>query len=101
MRATALRDGPSLRRALGAFAEDTYLHQVVERTPTGTQRYTDLPEALAAADAAGPMEREWRVHFHVPIFLGPLGSLETTQAYLASVLRLLKADPFCPCLEVE
>ena len=36
--------------ALGAFADDVYLHQVVERRADGTLvRHLDLPQALAAA----------------------------------------------------
>jgi hypothetical protein len=86
--------------ALGAFAESTYLHQVVERRGTEFIRYVDLPEAFAAV--AGTDEREWRVHFHVPIFLPEQSAgLSTTQNYLADLLRLLRHDPVCPHLEVE
>ena len=54
--------------ALGAFADDVYLHQVVERRGDGTLvRHLDLPQALAAARGVTG-EREWRVHFHVPVF---------------------------------
>jgi len=42
------RDAAALTAALAPFAEDTYLHQVVERRPDGVVRYVDLPEALAA-----------------------------------------------------
>ena len=84
---------------LTRFAEDTYLHQVVQCSHGHLDRYTDLPDALAVADRdAG---REWRVHFHVPIFLEAMGDLETTQGYLASVIDLIKARPGATCLEVE
>jgi sugar phosphate isomerase/epimerase len=84
--------------AFGAFAEDVYLHQVVERRAGALRRYLDLPEALAAArpDTAC----EWRVHFHVPIFRRELGCFESTQPFLAELLRELRpAD--CAHLEVE
>jgi sugar phosphate isomerase/epimerase len=87
------------RRALEAFAEDTYLHQVVERSAEGLRRFTDLPEALAAD--LGSVPDEWRVHFHVPIFLESLGDLETTQPELAATLTSLKQHPDCRYLEVE
>ena len=91
---------------LAPFAEDTYLHQVVERGPDGLTRYTDLPDALAveagSPSAGQPGEpREWRIHFHVPVFLETMRDFDTTQDHLVSVLELLKQDPFCPHLEVE
>jgi sugar phosphate isomerase/epimerase len=84
--------------ALSAFAEDVYLHQVVERGAGTLRRFLDLPQALAQArpDPA----REWRVHFHVPIFRRELGAFESTQPFLAELLRQLPpAD--CAHLEVE
>src|SRR5207247_253679 len=40
---------PERCRALSAFAEEVYLHQVVRRGDAGLTRFVDLPEALAAA----------------------------------------------------
>jgi hypothetical protein len=94
------RDSASLAAALAPFAEDTYLHQVVERTRDGLAKYTDLPEALSSVSPAVGA-REWRVHFHVPIFLATIDTFETTQPYLASLLGLLKRDDVCPYFEVE
>jgi xylose isomerase-like TIM barrel protein len=64
------------REELRAFAEPIYLHQVTEQGSLRT--WPDLPEALAA-DADGA---EWRVHFHVPIFVERYGALESTQEHL-------------------
>jgi hypothetical protein len=104
---SALRVDAGRRRALvpalGRFADDTYLHQVVERDDGTLARYTDLPEALSAPDAAA--HGEWRIHYHVPIFLGSLGELETTQPDLVTLLDALRRAPQSPmrspCLEVE
>lgn len=85
--------------ALSAFAEDTYLHQVVTRAMGELSRFTDLPAALAHADARA--KDEWRVHFHVPLFLERLGALRTTQPFVQSFLRALNAAPVCDQLEVE
>jgi hypothetical protein len=84
--------------AFAAFAEDVYLHQVVERRAGALRRFLDLPEALAQArpDAA----REWRVHFHVPIFRRELGCFESTQPFLVELLRQLRPEE-CAHLEVE
>lgn len=89
--------GSAGRAALERFAEDTYLHQVVQKSATGLTRFVDLPDALrSGAEAA-----EWRVHFHVPVFLRELGALETTQPDLEVVLDLVKQRPAGACLEVE
>ncbi len=83
--------------ALRPFAEDTYLHQVVARHGDSLERFVDLPDALAHAGA----DDNWRVHFHVPLFLEQLGALATTQPFVASFLTSLRANPICDQLEVE
>jgi hypothetical protein len=88
-------------RALAPFAEGTYLHQVVERSPTGVIRYVDLPDAMTAARRRAVDSAEWRVHFHVPIFLAAMDAFGTTQLDLAATLAALKQHPVCPYLEVE
>ena len=99
---SALRvDGDAGRKALQRFAEDTYLHQVVSRSGERLTRYVDLPDALADGGVAGRAGSEWRVHFHVPVFLRTLGDLETTQPDLERVLDLIKTRTDAPCLEVE
>jgi sugar phosphate isomerase/epimerase len=85
--------------ALMPFDEQTYLHQVVEQTPDGLVRYLDLPEALAKSDKAAG--HEWRVHFHVPVFLHDLVAFSTTQNFLRDIIALHREDPIAPHLEVE
>lgn len=89
--------------ALGAFADDVYLHQVVERRDDGTlTRHLDLPQALAAARAEkGRGTREWRVHFHVPVFRERFGAFEGTQNYVAELLRLVRERAVSEHFEVE
>ena len=88
------------RAALARFVEPTYLHQLIARAPDGAlTRFTDLPEALGPGGAADGAE--WRVHFHVPVFLEALPDFDTTQAFLREILALHKADPISPHLEVE
>ncbi len=87
-------------QALAPFNDEVYLHQVVERTPTGLNRYVDLPQALAAAPAERG-SREWRIHFHVPIFLEELEPFSSTQNFLRTMLAQHRADPISPHLEVE
>lgn len=95
-------DAEEKLRALAPFAEETYLHQVVEQRRDGVRRYVDLPEAIAAARVAGSEERrEWRIHYHVPIFLERLGPFENTQAELARFLHLVRRTGCTQHLEVE
>jgi sugar phosphate isomerase/epimerase len=101
---SALRVDPAdlkAMQALDAFAEGTYLHQVVERSPAGVTRYVDLPEAIAAARTTAVDSGEWRVHFHVPIFLAAMQQFGTTQPQLAATIAALKHRASCPYLEVE
>ncbi len=90
---------PEARTALAAFDEPTYLHQVVSRRGRDLARHADLPGALARGTAEDGAE--WRVHFHVPVFVRDLGVLGTTQDFLAEILALHRADPISPHLEVE
>jgi hypothetical protein len=84
---------------LSAFAEPVYLHQVVQRSNGTLRRFVDLPQALAEAEGAAGAE--WRVHFHVPVFLEELEHFGTTQRFLAEILELHRAAPISPHLEVE
>jgi hypothetical protein len=84
---------------LAAFAEPVYLHQVVQKSNGKLRRFVDLPQALAQADGAAGAE--WRVHFHVPVFLAQMTHFGTTQAFLAEILALHRAEPISAHVEVE
>ncbi|MFZ2650151.1 MAG: metabolite traffic protein EboE [Burkholderiaceae bacterium] len=95
-------------RHLAAFAEPVYLHQVVQREKADKggicelRRFVDLPQALAASVQSGVgLGAEWRVHFHVPVFLEQMQHFGTTQAFLAEILELHRAEPISAHLEVE
>jgi hypothetical protein len=76
------------RRVLAKFCEPTYLHQVVIRQPDGElSRYDDLPEALQRHRNIDG--EEWRVHFHVPIFMNGTEEHETTRFFLQEILPLM------------
>jgi len=61
--------------------------------------HMDLPEALAlGAETDG---EEWRVHFHVPVFIEDLGAFSSTRDFLEQILALHRADPISPHLEIE
>ncbi|HEX9045932.1 MAG TPA: metabolite traffic protein EboE [Verrucomicrobiae bacterium] len=98
---------PDARRELRKFADDIYLHQVVERAPDGRRLiYRDLPDALAAADAQAEAGEsplpEWRIHFHVPLHAPPAAPLENTNDHLCGVFDVLRDAPeLCQHLEME
>jgi sugar phosphate isomerase/epimerase len=85
---------------LRPFDDGVYFHQVVERSNGGLTRYLDLDEALAALDGT-ERPREWRVHFHVPVYREATGGFATTQDYLKAILARQRAAPVAPHLEVE
>jgi sugar phosphate isomerase/epimerase len=87
----ALTVPAAAREELRAFADPVYLHQVTERGSLRT--WPDLPEALAA-DADGA---EWRVHFHVPIFVERYGALQSTQDHLRRCIERVQTSH----LEIE
>ena len=91
----------SIGKRLGEFADTTYLHQVVGRTKEeGLISYPDLPQALA--QLGNTQDLEWRVHFHVPIFLANYGTFQATQEDIVEVLKLVNANPsITNHLEVE
>jgi sugar phosphate isomerase/epimerase len=103
LRAVLHEGNGAMLDALAAFADDVYLHQVVERRDDGTlARHLDLPQALAAARrGAGKGTREWRVHFHVPVFRDRYGAFEGTQGYVAELIRLVRERAVSEHFEVE
>lgn len=98
-----LRIDPMTARAaeeLRTFDDGVYLHQVVARSGDRLTRYVDLDVALANPPPNGAA-CEWRVHFHVPLFLADLESFSTTQSFLADALALHKTRSLSTHLEVE
>ncbi len=81
---------------LAAFDEPRYLHQAVVRHADGRLTFH---EDLAAA-LAGPRGVEYRVHFHVPIYLERFGQLEAMQGAIRECLAALRPGE-CEHFEVE
>jgi hypothetical protein len=74
-----------------------YLHHVVAETATGVERYLDLDDALERGRDA----KRWRVHFHVPVFAAELGTLASTQGFLAELLHHVRKTNASQQFEVE
>lgn len=98
---------------LRGFAEDRYLHQTVVRAgerPAGERQtgspspvfFEDLPLAIADHESRPELlSGEWRVHFHVPIYVERFGYLETTQPEIDECLRAARRFPELEHFEVE
>ena len=102
----ALRVHPTaeVRHALEAFAEDVYFHQVIERRADGELvRYSDLDEALVTAVSDGPQfDREWRIHFHIPLHATPPPLFGNTVEHILGTLDEVKTHPgMCRHFEME
>ena len=90
----------ALRQVQG-FAEDRYLHQTMIRLPDGElDFYEDLPKAIASIEDDRPIG-EWRIHFHMPIFLDRFGLIETTQDQIGQCLQAIKPEDGVRHFEVE
>jgi hypothetical protein len=86
-------------KQLSQFAEDRYLHQTVVRRGSDDTFYEDLRPALDAE--AHDLSGEWRVHFHVPIYLKHFGRLHSTQEQIAPCLAAARQHSTCQHFEVE
>ena len=85
---------------LQKYQEPVYLHQVKALRKDGSyQEFKDLDEAFAAYTPN--IYDEWRVHFHVPLFLETYGLLGSTQKEIRETLEIQKASPFTNHLEIE
>ena len=103
----ALRE--DLEASLRPFNDDVYLHQVIQRNADDSlTRYPDLDVALPAlagsdadARAAGPRAEEWRIHFHVPIFVDRFDVFASTQDGILATFRELARRELTDQLEIE
>lgn len=87
--------------ALEAFTDTIYLSQTTELRNGQLTRFLNLSDAIDAwrLDPAG--EREWRTHFHLPVFLDDLGAFRTTRAGIEAALEVHAQTPLSDHLEIE
>lgn len=86
--------------ALRRFADTVYLTQTVEKKDGELKRFLNLEDAFEAWDK-DPGPREWRTHFHVPVFLDDLGDFKTTRFAIEDALAFHKQNKLSPQLEIE
>jgi hypothetical protein len=85
---------------LHRFADSIYLTQTVERRDGELTRYLNMQDAFAAWER-DPGPREWRTHFHVPVFLADLGEIQTTRYAIEQALAVHRESPQSRQLEIE
>jgi len=86
-------------KQLMMFDEQRYLHQVIEKSANRLKRFSDISNALAYATI--DKNREWRVHFHVPVYDSHIQSLATTQEFVIELLKKHQQTPFTQHFEIE
>jgi hypothetical protein len=87
--------------ALGPFTDTIYLSQTTELRDGQLRRFLNLGDAIEAWNARPGGSREWRTHFHVPVFLDDLGPFGTTRAGIEEALRMHAEAPLSDHLEIE
>jgi sugar phosphate isomerase/epimerase len=86
-------------KTIAQYNEPTYLHQVVAQKKDGSfLKFPDLTEAITAFNEE---ISEWRVHFHVPLFLESYGLVGSTQSDIVETIKVHKNKLFTHHLEIE
>ena len=94
-------------KLLKEFSKSIYLHQISENNNTSSfiKQHRDLEgtlETILPYKIAELSNSEWRIHFHVPIFLSHYGLLNSTQNEILNTLKYLKKNPdITSVLEIE
>jgi hypothetical protein len=86
--------------ALQSFAKTIYLSQTCQKKDGQMTWFLNLEDAFADW-YKNPGPREWRTHFHVPVFLDDLGAFGTTRFALEQALAFHKKTPLSAHLEIE
>jgi len=86
--------------ALQSFAKTIYLSQTCQKKDGKMTWFLNLEDAFEDWYKS-PGAREWRTHFHVPVFLDDLGAFRTTRFALEQALAFHKKTPLSTHLEIE
>jgi hypothetical protein len=88
---------------LSSFAEDRYLHQTCVRHADDEppRFYEDLTLALRDVSNSRQLRSQWRVHFHVPIYLERFGWLGTSRQAIVQCLAATQKLAGLKHFEVE
>jgi len=86
---------------LERYTDTIYLSQTSELRDGVVTRHLNLSDAIADWKRAPGGEREWRTHFHVPVFLDDLGPFRTTRFAIEQALAVHARRPQSTHLEIE
>lgn len=86
---------------LERFTDTIYLSQTTERRAGADTKFLNLADAIEAWRQSPGGAREWRTHFHVPVFLDDLGAFRTTRFAIEAALEVHAATPLSDHLEIE
>jgi sugar phosphate isomerase/epimerase len=87
--------------AVKKYAKTIYLTQTHQRDKKGKiTRYLNLEDAIAAWEKK-PVACEWRIHFHVPVFLEDLGPFKSTRFAIEEAMAFQKKHRLSDQLEIE
>ncbi|CAN5125458.1 metabolite traffic protein EboE [soil metagenome] len=94
----------SFRKRIAArlqkFDEPVYLHQVIARTAEGAyKQFRDIPQAIGSIYDKDT--EEWRIHFHVPVFIDQFDEMSSTQDHILNSLKPLLERSGCKHFEIE
>jgi hypothetical protein len=90
----------ALARQLEPFTHSPYLHQVMAQRDGGAMgHYPDLVEILP--QFSNIADHQWRIHFHMPLYVAQYKGLSTTQEETRTMLRILRERGSCRHLELE
>lgn len=93
---------PAAVAELRKWADSVYLTQTIQMKDGKLTRFLNLEDAIAAYDKDPAGDREWRIHFHVPVFLETLGEhFRTTRFAIAEALAFHRKNPLSAQLEIE
>jgi hypothetical protein len=91
---------PEIVEELRKYTGTIYLSQTTELRNGVLTRFLNLEDAIKAWEA-DPGPREWRTHFHVPVFLKELGPFQTTREGIDAALKVHAKTPLSNHLEIE
>jgi hypothetical protein len=87
--------------ALEPFTDTIYLSQTTERRDGELTRLLNLSDAIEEWRRDPEPKREWRTHFHVPVFLDDLGAFSTTRSGIEQALAVQAELDLSDHLEIE
>ncbi len=91
---------PEIVEELKKYTGTIYLSQTTELRDGKITRFLNLEDAIKAWEL-DPGPREWRTHFHVPVFLQDLGPFQTTRSGIDAALKVHAKTPLSTHLEIE